>query len=112
MFFVVDEERIRKHKKTTTEIVECCKDIKVLGMKELRLLKKWREALKSEFEALSKNESKKEDPDITTQQTEENHDSDGSEDEDLKKLEDEIHMLKDEERLMTRVGNFGKFHGR
>ena len=35
---------------TFSEILECCKDVKVLGMKELRLLKKWREILRADFE--------------------------------------------------------------
>ena len=51
---MIDEARVRKHKKTTTEIVECCKDVKVLGIKELWLLKKWREALRVDFEEVFK----------------------------------------------------------
>ena len=35
------------------------KDLKVLGMKDLRMLKKWRDALRKEFEALDE-EAKKE----------------------------------------------------
>ena len=33
---VFDDEAISSHKLTTNEIKECCKDIKVLGKKELR----------------------------------------------------------------------------
>lgn len=35
---VIDDEDIRDHKLTTNEIKECCKDIKVLGKAELRLV--------------------------------------------------------------------------
>ncbi|XP_030381395.1 pre-rRNA 2'-O-ribose RNA methyltransferase FTSJ3 [Scaptodrosophila lebanonensis] len=37
----IDDERIRKHKKTTVEILECCKDLKVLGRKDIKGLLLW-----------------------------------------------------------------------
>ncbi|XP_032686864.1 pre-rRNA 2'-O-ribose RNA methyltransferase FTSJ3 [Odontomachus brunneus] len=54
---VIDDEAIDKHEKTTREIRECCKDIKVLGRKDLKLLLKWWKALKE----VQSDEKKEED---------------------------------------------------
>ncbi|XP_070075430.1 pre-rRNA 2'-O-ribose RNA methyltransferase FTSJ3 [Drosophila takahashii] len=37
----IDDQRIAKHKKTTVEILECCKDLKVLGRKDIKGLVQW-----------------------------------------------------------------------
>ena len=67
-------------------------------MKELRSLKKWREALRSDFEALAKKGEPYVEISSTKDELNGQNDSEGSEDESLKRLEDEIYMLKDEER--------------
>lgn len=43
---VIDDDAIDKHEKTTKEVRECCRDIKVLGRKDLKLLLNWWKTLK------------------------------------------------------------------
>lgn len=93
---VIDTPRIAKHKKTSAEIVECVKDLKVLGMKELRLLKKWRDALKKEFEELDADKTEEDVPAILVKTKEE------EEDEEIAAIDAEVEELKDGERRKAR----------
>merc|ERR1712013_51016 len=95
---VIDTPRIDKHKKTTDEIRACIKDIKVLGMKELRSLKKWKDALKKEFDEIDEANKDVEEavPAIHVKTKEE------IEDEELAEVDKQIDELKDEERRAAR----------
>lgn len=52
-----DDEKIKNHPLTTEEIIECCKDIKVLGRKDLRDLLKWQKTLHNQFHGVEKASS-------------------------------------------------------
>ena len=52
---VLDDEAIINHEKTTKEIKECCKDIKVLGKKDLRNLINWWKVAKESLISKSSN---------------------------------------------------------
>ncbi|XP_022231079.2 pre-rRNA 2'-O-ribose RNA methyltransferase FTSJ3 [Drosophila obscura] len=45
----IDDERIANHIKTTPEILECCKDLKVLGRKDIKGIVLWWKAVKDSF---------------------------------------------------------------
>jgi len=98
---IIDAPRIQKHKKTTKEIQECLKDLKVLGMKDLRSLKKWRDALRKEFTELDEQKRKEEAgeeavPAILEKTQEE------LEDEELQEMDKKISELQTEERRAER----------
>ncbi|GIY84206.1 pre-rRNA 2'-O-ribose RNA methyltransferase FTSJ3 [Caerostris darwini] len=55
---VFNDEDIENHKLTTDEIKQCCKDVKVLGKADLKLLLNWRKQLRSILEEAAKKEEK------------------------------------------------------
>ncbi|CAG0885718.1 unnamed protein product [Darwinula stevensoni] len=78
-----DDEEISKNPLTTNEVKECCRDIKVLGRADLRLLLNWRKKMLQEYR---KKEGE-----------EENEPEEEEEDEE-EKVKNEIAHLKKEEK--------------
>ncbi|XP_068236867.1 pre-rRNA 2'-O-ribose RNA methyltransferase FTSJ3 [Palaemon carinicauda] len=93
-----DDEPLKKHKLTTENILENCKDIKVLGRKELKQLLTWRKEIKADFESIAKEKEKL--MAIEKAQTEDSDkkDKEGEEeDEELAAIEKELDSIKFEQ---------------
>lgn len=92
----IDDPRIANHKKTTTEILECCKDLKVLGRKDIKGLMLWWKHIKEDLFKTEK-EGVIEDPEaeqpqakpLTQEQVEDMEDAD---------LQQQIETLVEEEQ--------------
>eukprot|EP00397_Hematodinium_sp_SG-2012_P011538 GEMP01011678.1.p1 GENE.GEMP01011678.1~~GEMP01011678.1.p1 ORF type:complete len:876 (+),score=279.42 GEMP01011678.1:52-2679(+) len=93
---------ISKNPLTDSEILECCKDLKVLGKNDLGKLIKWRARLRREHEKDQKKEKKDKKKDSRDEKKDgkdaENGDKSSEEDEDMGKLQDMVAKVAQEER--------------
>ncbi|XP_062141668.1 pre-rRNA 2'-O-ribose RNA methyltransferase FTSJ3 [Drosophila sulfurigaster albostrigata] len=93
----IDDPRIAQHKRTTTEILECCKDLKVLGRKDIKGLLLWWKHIKQDLYKTDKegviedadNEAESAPQPLTQEQLEDMEDEE---------LQQQIETLADEEQ--------------
>lgn len=91
---LLDNEDILKDVETTNEIKECCKDIKVLGRKDLKMLMTWGKDMKKKYFSDDKEKIKKEE-ETDNKATEEVKLSD--DEKELLDMDEKINVLESEE---------------
>uniref|UniRef100_G3P5X4 pre-rRNA processing protein FTSJ3 n=1 Tax=Gasterosteus aculeatus aculeatus TaxID=481459 RepID=G3P5X4_GASAC len=92
-----DNAELECHPATSDEIKNCCRDIKVLGRKELRMLLTWRTRLRKFLAKKRKGDAEQRDPEINSD--EDKADSDGEPD---KKKKEEVEEEEDDEEEMEK----------
>ncbi|CAH2264036.1 pre-rRNA 2'-O-ribose RNA methyltransferase FTSJ3 [Pararge aegeria] len=92
---LIDDKEILNHPRTTTEIKECCKDIKVLGRKDVKSILSWLKHIKDWKAAQTQAEVAIEKKETT------NADEEGS-GEEKDEVEAEIAELQEEERKQSK----------
>ena len=97
----MNDKEIANHPLTTDEIKECCKDIKVLGRKDLKALLQWRKAIQKDLD--EKAEKKKAEENESVEQPIPMEENDSDDDDDLNQVERQIKELE-----VTHECNFSK----
>lgn len=98
----MDDPAIANHRLTTEEIKECCKDIKVLGRKDLKNLLAWRKAVKEDLEKDSAENAEEKDEEEKPAAQEDGQASD--EDDELARIDQQIKELEVSVRIWEELG--------